>query len=71
MFQIDLNSELKEEPDLKSGCLHYLTWYCKGPEYAWIYWNVPKCGQVFLDMYNFVIMPEYAWNITCLNKPGL
>ena len=28
-----------------------------------------QCGQICLDMCNFVNMPEYAWNITCLNKP--
>ena len=28
-----------------------------------------QCGQICLDIYNFVNMPEYAWNITCVNKP--
>ena len=26
MFQIDLNSDLKQEPDLKSRCLAYTFW---------------------------------------------
>ena len=30
-----------------------------------------QCGQICLDMCNFVNIPEYAWNITCLNKPGV
>ena len=27
-----------------------------------------QCGQIYFDMYNFANMPEYAWNITRLNK---
>ena len=33
---------------------------------------MPECEQIFLDKcneeYNFANMPEYVWNITCLNK---
>ena len=25
-----------------------------------------ECGQIYLGMCNFVYMPEFAWNITCL-----
>ena len=57
MFQIDLNIDLREEPELKRrGCFT-------------ICWNMPQCGQICLDMCNFVNMLEYAWNIKCLNKP--
>ena len=28
-----------------------------------------QCGQICLDMCNFVNICEYVWNITCLNKP--
>ena len=46
IFQIDLNSDLKENLTWRAGvCLHYLDWYCKDPEYAWIYWNMSQCGK--------------------------
>ena len=35
MFQIDLNSDLKEEPDLKSKrCCALLELVCQDPEYV-------------------------------------
>ena len=56
----------KEEPYLKSRCCFTLlelvmlgSWICLNP-------NVGN----MLGMCNFVNMPEYAWNITCLNKQG-
>ena len=55
MFQIDLNSDLKEEPDLKSRCCFTLfelvmPGYMR---YLYIY-------QIYLDMCNYVNLPEYA-----------
>ena len=52
MFQIDLKSDLKEEPDLKAGVL---------TSYATIL-NMYKsqCGQICLDICNFLNMPEYS-----------
>ena len=53
MFQTDLNSDLKEEPDLKSR-----PWFTlfgpamQGSWYASIYWNIPECGQVFIHKCN-------------------
>ena len=59
MFQIDLNSNLKEALDLKSRCCFTLFGQLmQVSEYAWICWNIPECGQIFLDMFNFVNMPE-------------
>ena len=40
MFQIDLNSDLKEKPDLKSSC------FCHNLLFK------PECVQIFLDKYN-------------------
>ena len=55
MFQINLNSDLKEEPDLKSRCCFTLfelvmPGYMR---YLYIY-------QICLDMCNYVNLPEYA-----------
>ena len=64
IFQIDLNSDLKEELDLKSRC-----WFTLFDPV------MPGSNMLYmaicLDICNFVNVPEYAWNITCLNKPGL
>ena len=66
MFQIDLKCDLNEEPDLKSRCWFKLLWTGNAK-----IMNMPEsqCGQTCLDMSNFVNMPEYPWNITCLKKP--
>ena len=57
MFQIDLKSDSKEEPDLKSSfCFTLLrTGNAK-------ILNIPEfqCGQICLDMCNFLNTPEYA-----------
>ena len=67
MFQIDLNSDLKEEPDLKSSCLLlYIIWTCNA---MILNKSESQYGQIYLDVRNFVNMPACAWNITCLNKP--
>ena len=31
----------------------------------------PQFGQICIDVCNFVSIGEYAWNITCLNKPKI
>ena len=64
-IQIDLNSDLKKEPDLKSWC--YFTLIEPVMLRSWI--SDYQCGQICPDMCNFVIMPENVWNITCLYKP--
>ena len=72
MFQIDLDSDLKEEPDLKSRC--WFTLFQPVMQGYWICLNLLKYA-LFLDKCNqecnFVNMPEYARNIRCLNKPKL
>ena len=62
MFEIDLNSDLKREPDLNSRYCFTLLWTDRNP-------NVGKYASIC--MCNFVNMPEYTWNITWLNKLGL
>ena len=50
MFQIDLNSDLKEEPDLKSRCLVYTFWtgnaralnMHESLKYAQMWANIPR-----------------------------
>ena len=66
MFQRDLSSYLKEETWLGEQVLLYIFWTCN----AWIQ-NISEfqCGQISLDMRNFVKIPKYEWNITCLKKP--
>ena len=61
MFQIDLNSDSKEEPDLKSKCHFTLLLCIPGIGNARIL-NVfeSQCGQICLDMCNFVNTPEYV-----------
>ena len=67
-FQVDLNSDLKEESDLKSRC--WFTLFELVIPGSWIGMNLlPEYGQISLDMCNFLNIPEYAWKITCLNKP--
>ena len=65
MFQIDLNSDLKEEPDLKSRC--WFTLFGPVMQRFWICLSLLKYtefGQIFLDKCNqkcnFVNMPEYT-----------
>ena len=66
MLEIDLHSDLKEEPDLKSRCCFTLLWT---GNVRILNISESQCGQIYLDMFTFVNMPEYAWNITYLNKP--
>ena len=68
MFQIDLNSGLKEEPDLKSRCCFTLFELVMPGYMSYLYIYI---HQICLDMCNFVNLHEYAWNIKCLNKPEL
>ena len=59
MFQIDLNSDLKEEPGLNlvySIC-DSNTAILNLPESCE---KIPECGQIFLDMCNSVNMLEYT-----------
>ena len=63
MFQIDLKSDLKEEPDLKSRFC--ITWAGNA---RILNMSEFQCGQICFDMCNFVNVPEYASNITFLNK---
>ena len=57
MFKIDLNSDLKEEFDLKSSCCFTLLWTGNS-----MILNVSEsqCGQICLVTCNFVNKPEYA-----------
>ena len=47
------------------------TWIClcQNSDYAWISQNIPEWGKICLTMSNVVNMADYAWNITCVNKP--
>ena len=40
-------------------------------EYAWICRSMPKMWENVPNISNIVDLAEYAWNITCLNKPGI
>ena len=55
MFQIDLNTLFA--PVMPGS---WTSLICR---------NVPEYGQICRDMRNFVNIPEYAWNIPCLNEP--
>ena len=55
MFQIDLNSDLKEEPDLKSRCCFTLFEPVMPGNMPYLY-----IYQICLDMCNYVNLPEYA-----------
>ena len=61
IFQIDLNSDLKEEPELKNRC--WFTLFEPVIAGSWIFLNLLKYARMCyscLDMCNFVNMPEYA-----------
>ena len=32
---------------------------------------MPESAEIYPKMSDIVSMAEYAWNITCLNKPGI
>ena len=51
---------------LKEQILLYISWIGNA---RILNLSESQCGQICLDMCNFVNMPEYAWKITCLNKP--
>ena len=53
---------------LKKQVLFYITW--TGHDRI-LNVSESQCEQICLDMCNFANMPEYAWNIRCLNKPEL
>ena len=56
IFQIDLNSDLKEE------------WFEPVMPESWIRLN-PNVGKYASVCVTLWVTPKYAWNITCLNKP--
>ena len=58
MFQIDPNSDLKEELDLKSR--FYFTLFELVYNARILNMSESQCGQTCLDMCNVVHMPEYA-----------
>ena len=64
IFQTDLKTDLKEEPDLNSRCC--ITWTGNT---RILNMSESKFGQIWPDMCNSVNTPEHAWNITFLNKP--
>ena len=66
MFEVDLNSDLKEEPDFTCRCWFIL--FEPVISESRIYLNLLKYTQMCLDLCNFVNIPEYARNITCLKK---
>ena len=68
MSKTNLNSDLKEEPDLKS-CFTLFEPVMPG---SWISLNLLKFPNVgkYASMCNVVNMPEYESSITCLNKSG-
>ena len=73
MFQKDLNSDLKEEPDLKSSC--WFTLFGPAMRGSWICLNLLKYTPMWASIpryqeRNYINMPEicHAWNIMCLNK---
>ena len=51
---------------LEGQVLLYIVWTCNAKV---LNMSEPQCGQICLDLCNFVNMHEYSWNITCLNKP--
>ena len=63
MIQIDLNSGLKEEPVIN---LQLYT-ICKGNGRI-LNMSESQFRRIWLDICNFLNVPEYAWNITCLNN---
>ena len=48
MFQIDLSSDLKEEPDLKSRC--WLTLFGPIMQGFWIYLNLLKYARMWANI---------------------
>ena len=63
MFQID-EQWFKKIPWLKEQVLLYITWTGNA---RILNMSESQCGQIFLDMCNFVNIPEYAWNIIRVN----
>ena len=59
---------LKRRTWLEEQALLYITWTGNA---RILNMSQSQCGQTHLDMCNFVNMPEYARNITCLNKPEI
>ena len=64
MLQIDLSSDLKEEPELQ--VLLYIIWIGNA---RIMNMSEFQFEQIYLEIYNFVNMFEHAWNITSQNKP--
>ena len=70
MFQIDLNSDLKNEPELNNNfCSTVISWITWTSNARILKISESQFGQICLNMCNFVNMTEYAWEITWLNKP--
>ena len=65
MFQIDPNSDLKEEPVIKRKCSFTLF---EKVIARILNMSESQCRRIWLDICNFVNVPEYAWKITCLNN---
>ena len=64
MLEIDLNSDLKEEPDLNGRCCFALLWTSNTKI---LNMSESQFGQICFDMCNFVNMPEYAAFKICLS----
>ena len=76
MFPNKFEQWFKRRTWLEEQALVYTIWTGNArilnmPEYTEIYSNVGKYSSINVTKNVTENMPEYAWNITCLNQPVL
>ena len=68
MLQVDLKRLFKRRTWFEEQVLLYITWIGNAKIRNM---SESQCEQIYFDMCTFVNIPEYEWNIMCLNKPEL